>query len=245
MKMRTLSLATAGIALLTLGAAAQAAPITVINPGGEAYGTAGRVLIGPGGVSPLSDTGFQATVAGPDTTSTGVYSIANNANSGSVRISIGVGDDAPTTPGQTYTLYQVTGYQPSVGDVLTLNYFGRGFARFDNAVDDQVSVLGYVDGTSGLPVAVDTKVQTDVVFGSWTNVTQTYTVPAGSPLIGQNLAFGFYNTFPTTAGTGETIGAFSSVDDISLSVTPAGVPEPTSLALLGLGGLGLLRRRRA
>lgn len=77
----------------------------------------------------------------------------------------------------------------------------------------------------------------------------TTTVPDGAPtpgqlvldlsdplLEGQILQFGFRNT------ARDFEGSAVDYDDVSLTVA---VPEPSSLALIGLGGMAMLRRRRS
>jgi hypothetical protein len=49
----------------------------------------------------------------------------------------------------------------------------------------------------------------------------------------------------TTSEGGGTIGSAGSFRVDDFTVNASAVPEPASLALLGLGGLALLRRRRS
>lgn len=91
----------------------------------------------------------------------------------------------------------------------------------------------------------DPLTSTDIVglFGGDVTATgtayQQLTVPttsallAGDPAIGSTLYLRLYRT----GGDGQ----FPTVDDVTLTV----IPEPASLALLGIGGLLMLRRRRA
>ena len=65
---------------------------------------------------------------------------------------------------------------------------------------------------------------------NWTKLNLSYSVAPGSPLIGKPIGVAFY------------AGEDAAVDDASLT----GVPEPTSIILVGIGGMSLLglRRRR-
>ena len=74
-------------------------------------------------------------------------------------------------------------------------------------------------------------VNESLVPGSFVNCTTTYTVDPTSSNIGAPILI----VFDATLGT-------YLVDNIAVDFTP--VPEPASLALLGLGGLAFLRRRR-
>ena len=60
-------------------------------------------------------------------------------------------------------------------------------------------------------------------------------IPDGSPFVGQDIFVRFFSQQDTTGFTPQT-----GLDNIVLTV----IPEPSSLALLGLGGLGLMGRRR-
>jgi hypothetical protein len=80
----------------------------------------------------------------------------------------------------------------------------------------------------------------------------------GTALVGNGTISGdvYSNTFAVLSGTDpwvgsvigvglSTTGNYPEVDNITLDVTPVAVPEPGTLALLGLSGLLIARRRRA
>lgn len=88
------------------------------------------------------------------------------------------------------------------------------------------------DGTTQTPLAF-----LDPIDPSNARVLQNesidFTVATGSAVIGQQIQFGF---------VGDGTSAFSAFDTITGEFTA--IPEPTSLALLGLGGLLIGARRR-
>lgn len=63
---------------------------------------------------------------------------------------------------------------------------------------------------------------------NWTKLNLSYSVAAGSPLIGKPIGVGFY------------AGEDAAVDDASLT----SVPEPATMMLVGMGGVTLLGLRR-
>jgi hypothetical protein len=122
--------------------------------------------------------------------------------------------------------YQTTGYAVSAGDVFTLTIavghapgYGAGTTYgMGLCLDDPNSI---VSSTSGAVAGI--------AEGTWQDVTVTYTA--------------------TAADAGKYIGVRFSADSVCalfdyvrLDVTPA--PEPTTMSLVGLGGIGLLLRRK-
>ena len=227
--------------LVALGACrlADAAPIAVINPGGEEYPTGPNTLINPGGVAPLETTGWNSTLAGT-TGEEGVEAINNNAASGVMRLAFGAvngtpGVDDDTNLAADFVLYQETGSVIQALDTITMNWAGRAFFQFNAGTDFQTSLFGYLDGDDNL-VMEDTLQHASVVSGVWTPTSHSYQVPAGSPLIGENLVIGFFIDTPS-----QELGGFTAIDDVTLDVTP--IPEPASWAICLIGSVGLACRR--
>ena len=166
----------------------------------------------------------------------------------------------PFTPvaGKVYTL-SATLTQPTSG-----SWLGIGFTRGDETEIDfwknnttswtLVRTTGVVDswsgdtGQGGTNPGVGGKITLDTISGSvdlsiiidaqgaqWTtewlvngSSKRTFTYTTGNP------------TDLTHVGFGRESGALGMIDDFSLTV----VPEPVTIGLLAIGGLGLLRRRR-
>jgi hypothetical protein len=81
-------------------------------------------------------------------------------------------------------------------------------------------------------------------FATWTvDGTLIATIDLNTvTLSGTNIFFGHSDTNATSSTDPNDINLlFSLIDNVVVSV----VPEPSALALFGLAGLGLLRRRRA
>lgn len=136
------------------------------------------------------------------------------------------------SPGNTQTAY----IQPGGAIVnMTSHTIALG-DTFDYGFDDVIGGRG--DATMQLVWNNGGTLQaitgTDLVGNLNTNNTtysDSYTVQAGDAWIGSTVGVGLL-----------TSASYPEVDNITLSVTA--VPEPSSAALLGLGGLALILRRR-
>lgn len=137
------------------------------------------------------------------------------------------------TPGETYTL---SGTVAGSGnnhwtEVLLFNYTGQNLAAGDGidggpGLDNNIQLK--TDGFGGNPGVYPGPTAFDVnIWGYWNNPSPSLDiVPTGTQIV-VGLKAG--------ASGGSNTANFT---DVAL------VPEPTSLILLGLGGLAFLRRRR-
>jgi hypothetical protein len=199
---------------------ARADIVPILNSGGEVYDTTGgNVVIPMTPVPPGDGTGWNATI-GQTPGDSAVEAIPNNSRSGTNRLAFGAIAASTVTTPEDAVLYQETSKVVSQGERYVLNFFGQGFFEYNDGVDSQSSFFGYLDGTDNI-VQVDTMAHSQIVANPgniWTEATHELVIGAGSPLIGENLVFGFF-TSPADGG------GFSAVDDVSLSFFPPGFSE--------------------
>jgi len=185
---------------------------------------AAQTLSGHGTISGSVGTSAATAIISPGNGGAGVLSVAGNVTLGSGKLAIDVAKTAASSlvAGTDYDQLQVTGASRSVninGGALALS-----LGNF-NQVGDVVFILNNVDDTS----------TTTGLFTSGTinGVAGTFT-SAGTVFSGNGYSF-LINYGATFSG--------SAANDISLTATTV-VPEPTSLGLLSLGGLAMMKRRR-
>jgi hypothetical protein len=208
-------------AALSLAASSVQAQIT--NGGFEAPGTPNGSYLqygGGGSFTGWNVTGADILLLNTTYVETGIVFTAHSGSSslditgaGNTSPLDGVNQDIATVLGQTYQLSF---------------YVGRG--------DDQASTSNYLT-PSTVDLSIDggslvSFTNSDLTVGgvNWKLFTTNF-VAAGSLT---NLAF-----FNGTAVAGLGGNNFAGLDDVSVQA----VPEPATMAALGLGALGLLRRR--
>ena len=103
-----------------------------------------------------------------------------------------------------------------------------------------VPVLATIGGTEFVDKTVITPyVDPNSSTATWVESEVEYVIPEGSPLIGQEFTWGFDWTRPANARQ------FAAIyDAVTVDFVPAGIPEPSTALLGGIGMLALLRRRR-
>ena len=136
----------------------------------------------------------------------------------------GTGDTIPSWG--SAALWQDTGATYAADTVYTMS------VRWMDALNANYVSLQLSDATNGFAPITDVAFTTANEGGSgvWIVSTITLDTALNPGIVGNNIGVGFQDT--------STIGGWVDVDYISV------VPEPATMALLGLGGIALRRRKR-
>jgi hypothetical protein len=165
---------------------------------------------------------------------------------------------APTPPGLTPSQYTIPGNAPLNMDSAMLNYqhyWTSGPTSAKVFQDFSVSVLNGGDDSSGVPgdtpfagaSSGDFWNKSTVIHGAAgiAGPVQVADLPVAFVIVptGSLTLDGLTSQFEFSVGVADSNNPSTKVE-ASGPITLAGVPEPTTASLLGLGALGLIARRR-
>lgn len=140
----------------------------------------------------------------------------------------GWGDGRDGTGSSNASIWQNTGATFAADTVYTLNVVWRDPG--DGGLDVESIQASIIDVTGGwVDVAADWYGPL-AVTDEWTTATLVFDTASNPALVGNNIGVGVRLT--------SNVGSWVHLNSVSL------VPEPATLALLGLGGLILRRKRR-
>ncbi|QQL45813.1 PEP-CTERM sorting domain-containing protein [Sulfuriroseicoccus oceanibius] len=198
---------------------------------------------------------IDGAIRGGDFTDTSLWTAANagettqfntNLNSpGSGGRNAVIGSEINGNP--NISLAQNTGYTIALGDRFSGSFAWRDAFGWDTGESiDMTLFYTDTDAIDGARTSLFTfNSGSEVTDVTWETETFAMTTGADINAAGRTLFISFTGNTIDLDGSNNAQGSFARLDDVSLSVTTvAAVPEPTSAALLGLGGLTLILRRR-
>ena len=181
----------------------------------------------------ITNGSFEADTVSPTDSFTYADDWSNARTASTAPLLANEGTNRTFTGDDSTVISQLTGTSASAGDLLTLDFFGNSAAAGRGWVGSVT-----LDGGSGTKVVLGSiTLNMDASVATWDQANAAATTFSVSAVqiatAGAGATYGV--EFVGTTGSG-----FKGLDSVSLDV----VPEPGSLALLGLGGLLVAARRR-
>lgn len=256
---------------LGMGVATQAAPLTVVNHSFEDISGETQQFeftFGPFTGWELYDPGTPRNPGldggdGPDyyigtltpqeldpQNNPGVYENFPNGAADGQRVAIAFNDQTTGGDGE-YGLQQETTHvwtantsytlEVEIGNIASGQSLGFGFFNLNGFPGYRVELLA-MDGVGGITVIAedDNTLDGTIPEGEWATSTVSHTTGNSDPTLGQFIGIRLVNLNIVDA-TDPTADIEVDFDNVRLDATA--IPEPASLALLGVGALTLLRRR--